>query len=161
MPRKNQTGETPKTDQPQKPTRKKRLPGQKAKLTLSKVELALRNAAGIQSTAAAMLGVDPTTIRDWVKRYPKLNDLLADTKEDVLDLAEAKLFKQIKDGVLTAIIFYLKCHGKGRGYLERAEITTPKGQPLEVQHEIDTSKLTPDEAETILKLVGKAVEGLA
>ena len=43
-----------------------------------------------------------------------------DSIEDIaLDFAESQLHKQIKDGNVTATIFYLKTKGTKRGYIEK------------------------------------------
>ena len=36
----------------------------------------------------------------------------------------------INDGNLTATIFFLKCKGKKRGYIERQEVIDPSKKPL-------------------------------
>lgn len=57
------------------------------------------------------------------EKHPKF---LADIEEEMLDIAEAELYKIIKDEDLSsvrlkAIEFYLKCKGKKRDYVERTE----------------------------------------
>ena len=41
-----------------------------------------------------------------------------DVKEMILDTVEGKLFKAIKGGNVTAMIFYLKTQGRSPGYIE-------------------------------------------
>ena len=41
--------------------------------------------------------------------------------EDYLDFVETELHNKIKAGDVEAIIFYLKTHGKHRGYVETQE----------------------------------------
>ena len=60
-------------------------------------------------------------IRDRRKKYPKLNQLLSDVDESLIDFSESKLLEQINAGNLTAIIFHLKTKGKKRGYVESVE----------------------------------------
>ena len=47
-----------------------------------------------------------------------------------IDLAESKLYEMIKSGDKIAIIFFLNCQGKARGYVERQELTGKEGVPL-------------------------------
>ena len=59
-----------------------------------------------------------------------LRQVRRECEEDGLDFAEYKLLDLIKSGDRTAIIFYLKCKGKERGYIERKEFSGPEGSPL-------------------------------
>ena len=52
-----------------------------------------------------------------------LRQVRRECEEDGLDFAEYKLLDLIKSGDRTAIIFYLKCKGKERGYIERKEFS--------------------------------------
>ena len=71
--------------------------------------------------------------------------------ESSVDLAESKLIEAIKDGNLTAIIFFLKTQGKSRGYSERSEHDlTSDGEPFkftinigELRDELQTSPASP------------------
>lgn len=58
-----------------------------------------------------------------------LRQVRRECEEEGLDFAEYKLLDLIKSGDRTAILFYLKCKGKERGYIERKEFsgsfTTP------------------------------------
>tara|TARA_R100001163_G_C5017106_1_gene161061 strand:- start:138 stop:542 length:405 start_codon:yes stop_codon:yes gene_type:complete len=64
-----------------------------------------------------------------------------DIGEMAIDVCEAELWKLIKDGNATAILFYLKTKGKKRGYVERQEITGQDGKPV-VWNETKTYKTT-------------------
>jgi len=59
-----------------------------------------------------------------------LRQVRRECEEDGLDFAEYKLLDLINSGDRTAIIFYLKCKGKDRGYIERQELTGTDGSPL-------------------------------
>jgi hypothetical protein len=115
------------------------------KFTPEQVEAALRAAAGIRSAAARMLGCAPSTIGNYLGRYSALREIEAEILEQNLDLAETKLLSAIRDGNLTAVIFYLKTKGKARGYTERAEVTGADGGP------IDVTKLSDEELERIAR----------
>ena len=102
------------------------------KFTIAQVIAALDAAGGIKTTAAQKLGCDPSTVHGYINRYWEIGDALTRITESKLDLAEAKLLKHIKNGNLTAIIFYLKTQGKARGYVERVESTGKDGGPVEL-----------------------------
>lgn len=57
-----------------------------------------------------------------IHKSPELQQAREDAETKILDLAEGKLIKAIRDEKLAAIIFYLKCKGKARGYIEKTEI---------------------------------------
>jgi hypothetical protein len=52
----------------------------------------------------------------WMNSDKEYKRVIKTIKDIVLDLAEAALMKRIANGDTTATIFYLKCHGKERGY---------------------------------------------
>ena len=100
----------------------------KPKLKLQHVEDALRQARGIISTAAKILqaaygSCTPRTVRNYVKRHPRLVEVIEETVELNLDTAESQLMSLFANGNLEAVIFYLKTKGKARGYVERFEAT--------------------------------------
>jgi Bacterial regulatory protein, Fis family len=115
------------------------------KYTDDQIEAALRASAGILSAAAVKLGCTPRTVRNYLDRSEQLRDVEAEILDQNLDLAETKLLTAIRDGNLTAVIFYLKTKGKARGYTERAEVTGADGGP------IDVTKLSDEELERIAR----------
>ena len=96
---------------------KRRRPALKEK----EIAEALQASAGIQSTAAKMLRVSPPAISARIKTSIFLQEILEEIREDNLDIAESELLLKIREGNMTAIIFYLKTIGKSRGYTERYE----------------------------------------
>lgn len=92
------------------------------KLTAGQVVEALQKVDGQPSKAADLLGVVTKTIYNYRDRYQVVADAMHHEKEKRIDHTEGKLFDRIEDGDTTAIIFYLKTQGKGRGYIERQDI---------------------------------------
>lgn len=93
-----------------------------AVITTASVVEALYQAGGVQSHAAKLLGMSKEAIWNRVNRSPRLQEAVREAKEITLDLAETELMKKIKAGHIAAIIFYLKCQGKDRGYIEKQEL---------------------------------------
>lgn len=79
---------------------------------------AIRQHHGLLAPAAKMLGYERCTLYHYVKRH-QLEPVIEEAREEALDWAENYLWEQITQGNLTAIIFFLKCLGKSRGYVER------------------------------------------
>ena len=66
-----------------------------------------------------------STVYEYLKRYPDLQNVLDEARESAIDFVESALMKAIEADNLTAIIFFLKTQGKSRGYNERPEHDVP------------------------------------
>lgn len=75
--------------------------------------------------------------------------MMTDVEEGLIDFAESKLIENINDGILTAIIFYLKTKGKKRGYTEGEEVEVKQTSDL------DLSGLSDEELALLGKLLKK------
>lgn len=93
------------------------------------LERVIRAQAGLVRGVAKAVGVDPSAVRQWRARSPKIDRIFREVREEVLDLAEMKLLEAIRRGRTAEIIFFLKCHGKARGYVERTEVSVPVQSP--------------------------------
>lgn len=90
---------------------------------------ALKLTAGVQQPACEACGVDRKTIKAWRDEDPEFAQACEDTVQISVDFAEQQLMKRMEAEDTTAIIFFLKCKGKDRGYIEKqkieAEVKTP------------------------------------
>lgn len=93
------------------------------------IKEAIVRAFGNLSTASKSLQVDRTTLYAWIEAEG-LEEAVMEGRNRRLDFAESMLDKGMKDGNMTAIIFYLKTQGKSRGYIERQEVTGADGKKL-------------------------------
>lgn len=110
---------------------------------------ALEKSLGIVTTACKSAGVGRVTFYEWMKKDPDFAAAVEDIGEVTLDFAESALLMNIRQGDTTAIIFYLKTKGRGRGYIQSQNIDhTTAGQPLTRQ--IDYAKLSDDALNEIL-----------
>ena len=98
--------------------------------------MALHKSLGIVTKAAKMVTEDETNAEslrqihyEWLKTDPAYKEAVESIEGIVLDYAESQLFKQVAKGDTTAIIFLLKCKGKKRGYVERAEMDLTTSVP--------------------------------
>ena len=120
---------------------------------VSKVAEALRQAKGLRSLAAKMLGCAPNTIKGYIDRHPSLQDLEREVTEATIDMVEAELLKNIRAGKEASIFFYLKCKAKHRGYVERQEITGADGGPVE-----GLLRLSPEERQAQIDALTARIE---
>ena len=102
--------------------------------TAEEVANAIRDANGMVSAAARKLSVDRTTVYRYINKYVTVKNALDEARDSLLDMTEAQLFKAIKAGNVTAIMFTLKTIGKDRGYVERSqhEVSGPDGDVIRV-----------------------------
>jgi len=98
-----------------------------ARYTVEQVENALNQTAGNIASAARALGASRSTIYRFIENSPTLQQVLVDAREELVDIAESALRREVLNGNITAIIFTLKTQGKARGYVERQEVSGPDG----------------------------------
>jgi hypothetical protein len=101
-------------------------------LTLKKTAMleALEKSLGIVTSAAKVVGIRRETHYAWLNEDPEYKAAVESLNDIALDFAESQLHKQIQNGNVVATIFYLKTKGKGRGYIERTELTGKDGEQL-------------------------------
>jgi hypothetical protein len=93
---------------------------------------ALEKTRGIVTTACEIVGIGRTTFYDYVRNDEEFKKDVGDIDNIAIDFAESALHKNIESGKEASIIFYLKTKGKGRGYIERQEITGKDGGSIEI-----------------------------
>ena len=92
---------------------------------------ALKANGGFISNTAEALDISRSTVYKRIRKSKQVKEAYENIKLEYLDLAESQIVELIKAGNLAAIIFYLKCKGKDRGYVERQEVTGKDGAGLE------------------------------
>ena len=92
--------------------------------------MALEAAFGIVTDAARRININTSTHYRWLKQNEAYKIAVASMHEVRLDFAETQLLERIRKGDTAAIIFFLKTQGKGRGYIERTEVTGMEGGPV-------------------------------
>lgn len=110
-----------------KMTKRKALTGKKKKMYE-----ALRSQLGVISAAARIAKIDRTTHYLWLNNDENYKEWVADIPEETHDFAENALLKQIKNGNVTSIIFYLKTKAKHRGWVENVNINANVNNMLTV-----------------------------
>lgn len=108
-------------------------PGASPLFTPEQVCEALLASSGLVSFAAKRLRCDRRTVETYINKYPECAQAKIDARENLGDLAESKLEQAIKKGQPWALNMYLKTIHKGRGYVERSEVTDPNAKPVEVR----------------------------
>lgn len=83
---------------------------------------ALTNSLGVVSTAAGVVGIARETHYRWLKEDPDYKLAVESLADISIDFAESMLHKRMKEGSDAAIIFFLKCRGKHRGYIEKNDV---------------------------------------
>jgi hypothetical protein len=102
--------------------------GRRAKFKRADMVEAIRKSGGFNTLAAKMIeqktgrGCAPNTVRNYIERYPECRAAFEETQETTGDMVEGQLLKMIKEGDVTAIIFYCKTKLKHRGYEQNVVI---------------------------------------
>ena len=99
---------------------------------------ALENSLGVVSSACKAADIPRATYYKWIKEDKRFKAQVEDINNLALDFVETSLHRLIADGNTSATIFYLKCRGKGRGYIERSELDiSSKDEPIKIDIKID------------------------
>ena len=83
---------------------------------------ALEKNLGIVTQSCRQVGINRDTHYEWLKKNKSYRKLCRDISNVALDFVETSLHKQILKGNPLSTMFYLKCKGKGRGYVEQSVI---------------------------------------
>ena len=94
---------------------------------VSQVIEAIKGTGGIKMAIARRLGVSRWTVDNYLERWKTAREVYNEECEAVLDMAETNLIKEVNSQNFQAIKFYLQTKGRGRGYVERQEITGADG----------------------------------
>lgn len=98
------------------------------KFSNEKILKAIEGSAGVKLLICQRLKCDRGTFDRYLKEDKSVQKAYQAEIENAGDLCEAKLMEAIKDGNLTAIIFFSKTKLKNRGYVERQEVDST--QPI-------------------------------
>lgn len=79
------------------------------------IELFEKNGTNISQTAKKV-GIARETYHRWYNECNTFKKEIDAIKEGMIDFAESMLYKNIKNGKETSLIFYLKNKAKHRGY---------------------------------------------
>ena len=83
---------------------------------------ALEASLGIVTKACESVGMVRNTHYDWMRDDPEYKQAVESVQDMAIDYAESALFNQIGSGNATSTIFFLKCRGRDRGYVDKQEI---------------------------------------
>ena len=100
------------------------------KVTVTDIEPLVTEYNGNIAAIARRLGVSRGTIHNRINESPTLRTAIDDAHEALVDNVESALYREVLNGNVTAMIFWLKTQGKRRGWVERTEIAGVDGGPM-------------------------------
>ena len=103
------------------------------KLVKKTVIEALKKTNANISIAAKALGVDRSSLYDFINKHSDIKQLVTDERESLVDVAESALKSAVVAKEAWAVCFTLKTIGKHRGYVERVEQTGANGGAIEIK----------------------------
>lgn len=99
----------------------------KPKYSIPRVIDAIRIHRGLLYNAALSLGCPQATLSNYGRRYPEVKRAIEESRGQILDIAESKLYFAIEAGEPWAITFILRTLGKHRGYHDTREESPTHG----------------------------------
>jgi len=98
------------------------------------LELYAANLGNVAATCKAM-NIHRSTVHRWGKD-PKFKKDMDEILEDQIDFVEYHLMRQVKEGNVTAMIFFLKTRARHRGYDERLGLDINRPIVIEKHREL-------------------------
>lgn len=83
---------------------------------------ALEKSLGNVSSACNSVNMSRETHYRWLSEDEDYKNNVESVNDYAIDFVESKLMANINNNDNTAILFYLKCKGKKRGWIEKSEI---------------------------------------
>jgi len=105
---------------------------------------ALEASLGVVTMASKTSGVPRRDHYHWLKTDEKYREAVESLEDICLDLAENKLHKLIEMMEPSAIYFFLKCKGKKRGYVEKADINMNHSGELKTNGVLEIRVIDPE-----------------
>lgn len=118
------------------------MPGSKPRVPTEKIIAALRETNGLVSLAAKRVPCSRSTIDRRAQRVQAVREVIAECRDELVDVAELALRAAVTRQEPWAVALVLKTLGKGRGYVERQEVTGADGGPVEMVWD-DGTEVTP------------------
>lgn len=96
---------------------------------------ALTKSLGIVSSACQAVSISRNCHYEWMKSDPEYKAQVEDIANVELDFVISKLHKRINDGSDAAIIYYLKCKGKQKGYSDGSDVPQIQNEGVTITFE--------------------------
>jgi hypothetical protein len=90
---------------------------------------------GYKTETAKALGISYQALNQRIHKNKSLADAYEALRQSKLDFAESKLFSAIKAGNVVANIFFLKCMGADRGWVDK-QVISGEGAGGKIQVEV-------------------------
>lgn len=97
----------------------------KKSIPIDQIEALLTTNMGNVSAVAKSLKVSRSTLYARIKASPRLERVIADQRETLLDVAESVLAQKVMAGDNDLLKFFLRTQGKRRGYTFEPETPIP------------------------------------
>lgn len=101
-------------------------------VSAKRLEELLLEHRGNMAKVAEALGITRQAVSKRVRNNRRLSTVRDDAHESRIDQVEDALFKNAIEGNVAAQIFIMKTQAKGRGYVERQEVTGADGRAVPI-----------------------------
>ena len=118
------------------------MPGSKERIKTQRIIDCLKETNGLISLAAKRVPCSMTTIYTRARNVAAVQRVIDECRGELVDLGELALRRAVVNGEPWAVALVLKTLGKGRGYVERQEVTGADGGAIEMVWD-DGSDVTP------------------